>query len=108
MKPAIKHHELLLFTGSGFSQKQFCSRDENDKGRKLSVMEELEKACWDGLLHEMFSEIMGSLSEKSENFIWHIMSGKNYLRISLGPTPVVLNNETALDPYFHMLSVCEN
>jgi hypothetical protein len=108
MKHEIIQHELLLFTGNGFSQRQFCPRDENDKSRKLSPMEELEKACWDGILFELFPEIVGNFSIKCESFIWHIMSGKNYLRICLGPTPASIKNETAIDPYFSLLSVSEN
>ena len=109
MKPKTTNHEILLFTGTGFAGRQFCSRnDEKENSRKLSAMEELEKSCWDGMLYEMFPEILGSFSAKCESFIWHIMSGKNFLRISLGPTPTVIENETAIDPYFYMLSTCEN
>lgn len=109
MKPKTTNHEILLFTGTGFASRQFCSRNqENDKGKKQSPMEELENACWDGMLYEMFPEILGSFSAKCESFIWHIMSGKNFLRISLGPAPTVMENETAIDPYFFMLSACEN
>ena len=109
MKPETTSHEILLFTGSGFAGREFCSRDnEKDNGRKLSPMEEMEKACWDGMLYEMFPEILGSFYAKCDSFIWHIMSGKNYLRISLGPAPTVMENETAIDPYFFMLTNCEN
>ena len=109
MKPKTASHEIMLFTGTGFTGREFCSRDnERDSGRKLSPMEELEKACWDGMLYEMFPEILGSFSAKCESFIWHIMSGKKYLRISMGPAPTVMENETAIDPYFFMLSACEN
>ena len=108
MKPETTYHEILLFNGNSFSQRQFCSRDENDNGRKLSPMEDLEKACWDGMLYEMFPEILGSFTAKCESFIWQVMSGKNYLRICLGPTPTVMKNETTIDPYFFLLSSCEN
>ena len=109
MKKAATNHEILLFTGTGFTNRKFSTRDnELEKGKKLSSMEELEKACWDGMLYEMFPELLGSFSTKCESFIWHIMSGKNYLRISMGPSPTVMENETAIDPYFFLLSACEN
>ncbi len=103
------NHEILLFTGTGFASRKYCSRgNESDNGKRFSPIEELEKACWDGMLYEMFPEIVGSFSAKCESFIWHIMSGKNYLRIRMGPSPAILENETAIDPYFFMLSVYEN
>ena len=109
MKPSTISHEILLFTGTGFTSRHICSKDnQSDKGKNLSPLEELEKACWDGLLYEIFPEIVSSFSVKYKIFIWHIMSGKNYLCISLGPGLVVLENETVIDPYFFTFSVCEN
>ena len=108
MKSQTTNYEILVFTSTGFASREICSRDENDKGRKLSPIEELEKACWGGLLYEMFPEILGSFSAKCESFIWNILCGKNFLRISIGPGPSVVENETSIDPYFYSLSACEN
>ena len=108
MKQETTHHEILLFTGNSFSRKEYCSRDETDNGQKLSPAEELEKACWAGVLFEMFPEILGRSYVNRESFIWDIMIGKNFLRISIGPSPTITENETAIDPYFYMLSTCEN
>ena len=109
MKQVTTHHEILLFTGTTHTNREFCSRDEENNWYKTaSAKERLEKACWDGMLYEMFPEILGSFSAKCESFIWHIMSGKNYLRISMGPASTVMENETTIDPYFFMLSACEN
>ena len=109
MKPQTTNYEIMLFTGTGFSNRKFSSRDdEKENGRQLSAIEQLEKACWDGMLYEMFPEIPGSFSAKCESFIWHIMSGKNFLRICIGPVPSIVENETSIDPYFYSLSACEN
>lgn len=108
MKQETTHHEILLFTGNSFSRREFCSRDEKDNGQQFSPVEQMEKACWDGMLFEMLPEILGSCHVKRESFIWDIMSGKNFLRISLGPTPTITENETAIDPYFYMLSASES
>lgn len=109
MKPKTVNYEILLFTCTRFISREFCSRsNESDNGRNLSPMEELEKACWGGVLYEMFPEILGSFSAKCECFMWQIMSGKNYLRISMGPEPAVFEIETVIDPYFFMLSACKN
>lgn len=107
-KPGSSHYEILLFTDNSFSRREFCSMDVKDNGRKLSPVEELEKACSEGLLVEMFPEILSSYSARHENLIWHIMNGKNFLIISVGPTPPITENETTIDPYFYMLSACEN
>ena len=109
MKPEITHHEILLFTGTGFTNREFsCRDDEKDNNRKLSSAEEMEKACWAGILCDILPELVGIYSVKNENFIWHIVSDKNFLSILMGPTPSVVENETSIDLYFYSLSACEN
>ena len=109
MKPETTNHEILLFTGTSFTNREFCSRDdEKDNGRKASPMEELEKACWDGMLYEMFPELPGSFLAKCESFIWNIVSGIHFLRISMGPFPQDMKNERSIDPYFFLPTVNRN
>lgn len=109
MKQQTTIHEILLFTGTTFNSRQFSRTDiYNNSAKNFSAMEELERACWDGLLHEMFPEIIGSFSNKCESFIWYIMNGKNFLSISIGPVPPVIENETTIDPYFLLTIIREN
>lgn len=101
------HHEIMIFTGTRFASREFCSREENNS-RTYSASEELEKACWAGLLGELLPEIAGDPNHKTESFIWNIVSGKNYLYITMGPHPQVPDSETSIDPYFMMMYACEN
>jgi hypothetical protein len=56
----VINQEILLFTGSGFCSRQFSKRDSDTEGdNDYSAMEELEKACWDGMLYEMLPELAG-------------------------------------------------
>lgn len=108
MKKTTTNHEILLFTGNSFCHRQISWLEENATGKKLSPLEELEKACWSGLLFEIFPELSPSFSATCESFIWHVLTGKNYLHISIGPNPVAIENNTSLDPYYFSMSVCEN
>ena len=109
MKKQTTFHEILLFTGTEFSHRSFSRKDTyNSSDNNLSAIEELERACWEGLLYEMFPEIIGSFSNKCESFTWHVMNGKNFLNISIGPVPPVIDNETTIDPYFYMTTIHEN
>lgn len=110
MKPQACFHEILLFTQTRFNNRPFSRKDSdnNSNGENSFQMEDLEKACWDGMLHEMFPEIIGSFQAKCESFIWHIMNGKNFLSVNIGPFPPVTENETTIDPYFFLTSVREN
>lgn len=108
MKTKSIHHEILLFTGTKLAAKQLSSTEENSHGKKYSAIEELEKACWNGIIYEMFPEILGSLYPKCESFLWHVLTGKNFVYINIGPNPVMAEHESSIDPYFFMMTVCEN
>ncbi|HJS56090.1 MAG TPA: hypothetical protein VJ765_16175 [Chitinophagaceae bacterium] len=102
------HHEILLFTGTSLASKQLISTDKKGDSRERSAIEELEKACWNGMLHEIFPEILGCGYPKCESFLWHVLPGKNFLYISIGAQPVMAEHETSIDPYFFMMNACEN
>ena len=108
MKKIDHHHEILLFTGTTLAGKQFANSEQIRNGRKCSAAEELEMACWNGMLYEMFPEIMGEAYPKNEKFIWHVLTGKNFLYVSIGPFPCVAEHDSSIDPYFFMMNVCEN
>lgn len=108
MKKTITHHEILLVAHTSLANKQFTSAKESNQDRKLSPIEKLEKACWDGILHEMFPEILSSGYPKCESFLWQILAGKNFLYINIGASPVIAEYHTSIDPYFFMMTVCEN
>jgi hypothetical protein len=108
MKTTSYHHEILLFTGTSLANRQLTSTKENSTGRTYSRVEELEKACWDGILYEMFPEILGSSYPKCKSFLWHILPGKNFLYINIGENPVSAEHETSIDPYFFMMNACES
>lgn len=108
MKKQTTHHEILLFTGTSLASRQLTSMEENSNGKTFSAIEELEKACWNGILYEMFPEILGSCYPKCKSFLWHVLTGKNFVYINIGPNPVLAEHDTSIDPYFYMMSACEN
>ena len=98
--------EILLFTGTRFSKKEFCEKKENQT--IASSMEQLEKACWAGMLFEMLPEITVDPLQQKENFIWNVMSAHHFIRVCLGPTPAIPGGETSIDPYFFLLATSFN
>ena len=108
MKPTSTHYEILFFTGTSLASRQLTSKEENGKSRLFSTIEELEKACWNGILHEIFPEILGNAYPKCESFLWQVMPGKNFLYINIGEIPVAAEQETSIDPYFYMMTICDS
>ena len=57
MKTTSIQQEILPMTNTTFSKQQLCEKDLSTNN-KLSVIEQLEDACWNGLLYEMFPGIV--------------------------------------------------
>ena len=56
MKTNSTQQEIILLTGTTFSAREWCERESN-KENNLSDKEQLEEACWNGLLPEMLPEV---------------------------------------------------
>ena len=109
MKTKNTNQEILLFTGTSFSSRQFLIKDAGgNEGSGNSSIESLEKACWAGMLFEVLPELIGCPSADNKTFIWHILSAEHFLRISMGPYPALIENEASIDPYFFLPGVCRN
>jgi len=96
MKSKPINQEILLLTTSTFSKKQFFEKDIRPDEPSP---EELEKACWNGLLGEMLPDIV-----KNDNklFLWQVENHRTFLWISLGLCPPVIENFFSLDPDFFL------
>jgi len=108
MKKTSIHHEILLFTCTSLANKQLTDVRENTNEKMNSPMEELEKACWNGIIYEIFPEILSSFYPNYECFMWHVLTGKNFLYASAGGSPVMTEQESSIDPYLFMMNACEN
>ena len=83
MNTNIIQQEILLVTGTTFSQKQFNERDSKNESNNLSDIEKLEKAIWDGLLDELLPEVITG----KKLHIWQIWDSEFSLQIELSPYP---------------------
>ena len=109
MTPKNITTEILFFTETRFSKKEFCERGEKKESQlSCSDTEQLEKACWAGMLFEMLPEIAGDAHQQKENFIWSVMPAHHFIRVCLGSTPAMLGSENRIDPYFFLLATSFN
>lgn len=107
MKQQSHHHEILLVTGSTLSSEQFVNNGTIKEGQPGSI-EELQRDCWNGVLHEMFPEMLGNGDSNDNSVLWHASTGKNIFYASIGPDPLAAEHNTSIDPYFLMMNICGN
>jgi hypothetical protein len=97
MNTDILQQEILLLTGTTFSQRQLCENDARDDSNHLSETEKFEKACWTGLLNEMLPEIVAN----RKLFIWQIADTEASLHIELSEYPSK-QKEFSINPYYFL------
>lgn len=99
MKQQYVHQEVLIFINTTLSLKALCRKNSTNKNS--SAIEELEEACWDGLLSELVPEIMPSALHP-KMVISGVYAEKFYLLIDLANGPGMADSIYSIDP--HLLS----
>ncbi|MDE3183429.1 MAG: hypothetical protein KGM16_08425 [Bacteroidota bacterium] len=91
----IIQQEIFLFTGTRFSSRQCWQKlDEND--RIGSEADQLQDACWNGLLQNMLPEIVEG---NKDLYLWQIRENKSGIEIELGELPSEPDPYYSIDPY---------
>lgn len=96
MKPGSNTIEILLSTTSSFSKRQLCETDAQEKNRIPNPAEQLEAACWNGLLEEILNGIISPTENKL--YLWQVEKEEGCLRLSMGDTPPVFEKQFTIDP----------
>jgi hypothetical protein len=98
--------EIILLTNTTFSQRKWCQKYSNKKG-PLSHEEQLEEACWNGMLNELLPEIMERTATGQWLYMWHIRQSKSLI-IDLSEFPVSIEKPLSIDPFFFLQKVLLN
>ncbi len=96
--------EILLLTASSFAQGDLCDRNlfEDNSGKRLSPVEKLEEACWNGLLDEFLRSSRANGKNGNKVFLWKIHVADAFLCVELAQAPSSLDRYYSLDPYMFL------
>jgi len=101
MKTDSTQQEILLMTGTTFSIREWCEKDAG-KQNNFTEKEQLENACWNGLLQAMLPEICVQPEGNKKLLLWQIREGKSFIELELGETPKEIDKQFSIDPYSFM------
>ncbi len=107
MKKESVQQEIILVANSTFSNRELYHND-NRRGRTLSSMEQLEEACWNGLLEDSLPEIVEKSANGKSLYLWHIRHGRSFLQIELCEFPVMIEKRYSIDSRAVLESVFYN
>jgi hypothetical protein len=97
MKTTSTQQEILLITGTSFSSRQYYQKTEQGKN-DLNEKENLEEACWNGLLQYLLPEIYLQAEDKNL-YLWKIKEAASFIEIELGELPEEKESYFSIDPY---------
>jgi len=103
MNTDIIQQEIVLLTGTTFSQRQLCENDARDDRNHLSESEKLEEACWTGLLDYLLPEIITN----KKLSIWQIGDSETSLQIELSEYPSN-QKQLSINPYYFLRTIGYN
>jgi hypothetical protein len=98
MKTVVQQ-EILLVTNSTLSKRQLCETGTRNSIKHLSETEQLEEACWNGLLHEILPEVIEKSSAGNQLPLWQIRHGTSLLEIELGDPIPFFKGECSINPH---------
>jgi hypothetical protein len=98
MKTTTIMEEILLVTNGTFFQRQLDEKEISEGAGYLSREEQLEVACWNGLLGELLPEIVAQPGYGRRLFLWQIRQGEASLHLQLSESAMHLDIEYSIDP----------
>ena len=83
---------------STFSKRQWCKQQDGTSDRHQDSIDQLEEACWNGLLNEMLPEVLEKGGLGGRLYLWYIWKSGSVLQIELGEQPLQIDEPYSIDP----------
>lgn len=98
MKKKPVNQEILLVTSTTFAGREWHEKDGGSNSHK-SRDEQLEEACWNGLLEEMLPGLIERAASGNRLFLWQIIRCSAFLEIDLSEIPVSRDSRFSVNPH---------
>ena len=85
-------------TGTTFSIREWCEKDTTNQ-KNFTEKEQLENACWNGLLQNLLSEIFVKTEEDKNLSLMEIREGLSFIELDLGASQEEMDKYFSIDPY---------
>ena len=99
MKTNSIQQEVLLMTGTSFSSRLWCDKDDTTNQKNISSEERLKEACWNGLITEMLPEICKPFTGEKKIFLWQVKEGHSFIELDLAEEPGETDKYFSINPY---------
>src|SRR3954465_2105742 len=98
MNTTIIKQEILLLINP-FSKKELCEKDPPRSLSNQSYADQLEAACWNGLLDELLDNILEKTASGKRLYLWHTQQRASFIGLELCDAPQFTERHLSIDPY---------
>ncbi|HLZ89292.1 MAG TPA: hypothetical protein VKQ52_18680 [Puia sp.] len=98
MKTQYAQMEVLLITGTTFLSRDLWEKDESRQNSLSSENEQLEEACWNGLLQTLLPEIFAEPIGNSRLYLWEVKTAASFLQLDMGEAPTAARSPFSIVP----------
>ncbi|CAN5274030.1 hypothetical protein BH20BAC1_BH20BAC1_19820 [soil metagenome] len=102
MNPKFTQQEIMVVTGTSFSNQEFEITSDGIDYNHLTEKEKLEVACWNGLLPSMLPEIFNQHPINRTLYLWEIREGTSFIELELGEIYMDVDKQFSINPYSFM------
>ncbi len=90
--------EVLLLTGTSFLAGNWVCKDANVRERNYSESEQLQEACWNGLVKTMLPEVWIEPPNGGILYLWEVTEGNSVLELEISEIPLPIDPRLSLKP----------
>jgi hypothetical protein len=90
--------EVLLMTGTSFLAGNLVRKDDSAAERNYSEIEQLEEACWNGLVKMMLPEVWIEPPNGGILYLWEVKEAGTFLELKIGEIPLPVDGRLSLTP----------
>lgn len=100
MKNSSTFQEILVFTGTKFSQREWIGKQGMPE--KINSTDELKSACWNGLVTDLIPEICEKTYDPSVT-LWEVNEADHFLELQYGTMNEKWQVAMTLNPYLCLM-----
>ena len=107
MKTNIVKQEILLMI-TPFFKKELCEKIPPRNFSNQSFADQLEAACWNGLLDELLDNILEKTTTGKRLYLWHTQQRASFVGLELCDDPQFTERQLSIDPYSFLPMAIQN
>lgn len=98
--------EVLVITDISFLSWELRANEDPSRNSTPSKDEQLEEACWKGVLQSMLPEIFEQSEGDNLLYLWEVKRTESFLHLNLGAVPPTMESCFSIVPYLFLPTLC--